>query len=92
MELNFTKENNGWVSEFEATADFNLHIEGVREGNVRIYQRGSASGDYAYVRGATPATTYGNVYDFDFSALVYPKFIKVECATEPTLAEVTYNA
>jgi hypothetical protein len=41
MILEFNKQENGWVSEFVVTADFNLHIEGVAEGNVRIYQRGS---------------------------------------------------
>ena len=89
MEINFTKQDGAWVAEFEATSDFNLHIEGVVEGNVKVYQRGSASGGYAYVRGATPYPSFSNIYDMDFSALVYPKYIKVVCATEPTMAEVT---
>lgn len=88
MELNFIKNENGWVAEFEASADFNLHIDGVLEGNVQVYQRGTTSGGYSLVRGATPYPTYGKAYDFDFSALVYPKFIKVVCATEPSYAEV----
>ena len=88
MELNFIKKENGWVAEFEASADFNLHIDGVLEGNVQVYQRGTTSGGYALVRGATPYPTYGKAYDSDFSALVYPKFIKVVCATEPSYAEV----
>ena len=92
MEILFEKKGSAWVSEFEATGDFNLHIEGVLEGNVRIYQRGSAEGGYALVRGASLYPTYGEVYDCDFSAVVYPKFIKVECATEPAMAVVTYNA
>jgi hypothetical protein len=89
MEINFTKEGNGFVSEFEATGDFNLHIEGVLEGNVSVYQRGTSSGRYAYVKGSTPFPSAGNVYDYDFSALVYPKYIKVICVTEPTMAVVT---
>lgn len=92
MELNFIKNENGWVAEFEASADFNLHIEGVIEGNVAIYQRGTSAGGYALVRGATPFPSYGNVYDMDFSALVYPKYIKVACATEPSRGVVTYGA
>ena len=92
MELNFIlKENSGaYVAEFEATSDFNLHIEGVVEGNVRVYQRGSASGDYALVRGAMMYPAYGKVYDMDFTAAVYPKYMKVVCETEPAMAVVTF--
>lgn len=89
MELNFTKQEGVWAAEFKVTTDFNLHIEGVKEGNVRIYQRSTADGKYAYVRSATPYPSFGYVYDFDFSALVYPKFIRIECPNKPTKAEVT---
>lgn len=89
MEINFNEVGGNFVSEFEATGDFNLHIEGVLEGNVSVYQRGTSSGSYAYVKGSTPYPSAGNVYDYDFSALVYPKYIKVVCATEPSMAVVT---
>lgn len=88
MELKFTKEHGGWVSEFEATADFNLHVEGVYEGNVSIYQRGTAGGGYAFVKDSRPAPSAGTVYDYDFTSLVYPKFIKVVCPEEPFYAEI----
>ena len=88
MELTFQKSADRWVAEFEASADFNLHIEGVVEGNVSLFQRGTASGAYAYVKDATPSPSYSRCYDYDFTSLVYPKFIKVSCATEPTYAEV----
>lgn len=88
MTIEFLKKEEGWVAEFEATADFNLHLEGVVEGNVNIYQRTTASGGYTLVRGATPYPSYGNVYDYDFASLVYPKFIKVVCPNEPSSAEV----
>jgi hypothetical protein len=89
MELKFTKDGEKFISEFTATADFNLHLEGVVEGNVKVYQRGTASGEYAYVRTATPYPSFSSVYDCDFSALVYPKYIKVECPVQPTMAVVT---
>jgi hypothetical protein len=90
MELVFTETATGsWSAEFEATADFNLHIEGVAEGNVRVYQRGTPSGKYADVRSATPYPSFSYVYDFDFTALVYPKYIKVICPNEPEVAVVT---
>lgn len=92
MEIVFEKKDSAWVSEFEATSDFNLHIEGVLEGNVRVLQSTVKGGGYAFVRGSTPYPTYGNVYDYTFTDFVYPKYIKVECATEPTMAVVTYNA
>lgn len=91
MELIFNQVQNRWEAEFEANADFNLHIDGVLEGNISVFQRGTASGQYALVRKAKPNPTLNvNVYDYDFSSLVYPKFIKVSCATEPTYAEVTF--
>lgn len=89
MELKFTRKDGVWVSEFEASADFNLHIEGVLDGNVKVFQRGTPAGEYAFVRGATPYPAYDKVYDMDFAALVYPKYIKVTCETEPTYAEMT---
>ena len=90
MKLVFNLNQDRWVAEFEATADFNLHIEGVKTGNVSVFQRGSAEGKYAFVVGSTPAPSYGTIYDYDFSALVYPKYIRVSCATEPTMAVVTF--
>jgi hypothetical protein len=92
MDLNFNKEGNVFVAEFEATADFNLHIEGVKEGDVLVFQRGTADGEYAYVRAATPYPSFTTVYDFDFAALVYPKYIKVECNVMPSKGIVTMGA
>lgn len=92
MEIQFNNINDEFISEFEVTSDFNLHIEGVPQHNIRIYQRGASSGGYAYVKGSTPSPSAGNVYDYDFSALIYPKYIKVVCSTEPTMAVVTMGA
>jgi hypothetical protein len=91
MEIKFTKNGEKFVSEFTATADFNLHLEGVVEGKVKVYQRSTAGGEYAYVRAATPYPSFSKVYDYDFSALVYPKYIKVVTDAEPTMAVVTFN-
>lgn len=96
MDLTFIKQQETgqdpvWVAEFEATSEFNLHIEGVYEGNVKIFQKGVQSGEYARSHGATPNSPSGRVYDYDLAALVYPKYIKVECATEPSLGVVTFK-
>lgn len=87
MNLEFVKKDN-WEAEFNVTADFNLHIEGVPEGQVRIYQRGTSDGEYAYVREATPYPSFSDVYDYDFSALVCPKWIRVVCGNKPTSAQI----
>lgn len=93
MELIFRRNPNtgSWVAEFEATADVALHIEGVDEGTVKIYQRGTASGQYALTKDGTPAMPSGKVYDYEIPILIAPKFIKVVCRTEPTYAEVVSN-
>lgn len=88
MELNFTKVGNEWVAEFEATNHFNLHLERKGTGSLIVLQRGSGSGEYAaaFVRGV-----YGRpVIDYDFGALVYPKWIKVVSGSEVLKAEVTF--
>ena len=94
MELTFVKNNEtrSWECEFQTPSDFNLHIEGVPEGKVYVYQRTTASGEYAYVKDATPYPSLNKVYDADFSAVVYPKYIKVVCAEQPTNATVTTKA
>lgn len=90
MDLTFQNINNEWVAEFEATADFNLHIEDVVEGEVHIYQTTVSGGAYSRVRTGTPYPSYQKIYDYDFVGVVWPKYIKVVCATEPTLAAVTF--
>ena len=89
MELNFIKVFDRWVAEFTATEDFNIHIEGVKLGNLSIFQKGTENGGYAFANGAVPTPSDGTVYDCDFSATIYPKYMKVSCTTEPTLAVVT---
>lgn len=90
MELIFTEQDGVYSAEFKATADFNIHLEGLREGNVRVYQKSVEDGQYALVRGSQVYPSYGTVYEFDFSGVVYPKWVKVVTyAVNPTLAVVT---
>ena len=88
MELIFQNVQGRWIAEFELTADAAIHIEGVKEGDISLWQRSTASGKYAFVRDSRKTPTYGTVYDYEIPALITPKFIKVECMTEPTFAEV----
>lgn len=88
MELNFVKEGTKWVSTFEATSDFNLHIERDKGGFLFVSQRTTQSGEYDSTKDADFSGS-DLIIDYDFSALVYPKYIKVSCATEPTSGIVT---
>lgn len=87
MEIQFTNIDNLWVAEFEVTKDFNLHLERDTEGRLDIYQR-TAGGDYEYIYdiGYLNKRT---VYDNDFQALVYPKWIKIKSAVKPLVATIT---
>lgn len=82
----FGKNTLAWETEFEATGDFNLHIE-KSMGKIRLYQR-TAGGKYDAIEGV--GYPEGNpVFDYDFTALVYPKTIKIVSEVEPTYAAVT---
>lgn len=85
MELKFTKDaqSGNWVSEYEAKAVFNLHIEGAKK--LMFYQR-TAGSRYDEIEGEYKDGAYS--FDYDFNALVYPKFIKIVSEVEPTYAEV----
>lgn len=89
MNLTFIKSNDRWLAEFKVSAEFNLHIEGVKQGNISLFQRTIENGAYAYISNAVPTPTSGIIYDSDFSATIYPKYIRVSCATEPTMAVVS---
>ena len=93
MELTFEKieqyfgKDAAWVSEFEVTADFNLHIERKAGGRFLVYQKSVADGEYDIVDGLRK--DHKDVIDMDFVALVYPKFIKVVSEAEVTMGIVT---
>ena len=86
IEQYFGKEA-AYVSEFEVTSDFNLHIERVSGGRFLVYQKSVADGEYDIVDGLRK--DHKAVIDMDFVALVYPKYIKVVSEAEVTRATVT---
>lgn len=88
MELTFTKDGDKYVTSFAVTSDFNIHIE-KSGGRVVLFQSSIENGEYDYVSGATIAETDG-VFDSDFTALVYPKYIKIVADKQPTIAIVTF--
>ena len=90
MELNFNKEGNVWVADFEATSDFNLHLERSDDGLIKVMQRGTTEGEYvdSFI---TSGDNQMKNFDCDFAALVYPKYIKVISGTEVITASVNFN-
>lgn len=91
MELNFveTIEGQEWEAVFEAPNHFNLHLEREKGGFVVVSQRGTTQGEYAtaFAKGVYEGQ---KVIDYDFGALVYPKYIKVTSGSNVLKAEVTF--
>ena len=76
MDLKFEEINNWFVSEFEVTQDFNIHIE-KEAGSILFYQR-TAGSEYDIIHDLGHHKGNERIIDVDFSALVYPKFIKIK--------------
>lgn len=90
MDLKFKKEGNYYVSEFKAPGDFNLHLERNGKGSLVLSQSGVEQG--AYERFYSQNIEQGKtIFDRDFGALVYPKWIKVESSSEVVSASVNFN-
>lgn len=84
--LQFNRIGDTWVAEFQVTADFNIHIEG---GPLTLYQRTGDAANFALINVENYRQLSGSVFDYDFSALVYPKTIKIVSSTEPSYAAIT---
>ena len=87
MELTFVKKGEWYEPDFTADKDFNLHIEKAN-GPLNMYQTTVQGGQYEDVRGLNFGLD-NTVVDIDFTALVYPKYIRVVSKVMPTLAVVT---
>ena len=88
MELKFEKKGSSYVVTFEAVSDFNLHIE-KEQGSLQMYQSTVAGDKFDLVDGFGDKWATGTI-DIDFTALVFPKYIRLVSAVEPTKAEVTF--
>ena len=92
MELQFTKTNEGYIAEFEATADFNLHIKRETAGLLEVFQRTVTNGNYDSVDMSKYFNREHKTIDCDFVGAIYPKYIKVVSQAEVIKGEVTFNA
>lgn len=89
MTLTFTQENGLYVAEFEATAPFSIHLERPKGGFINMLQRSVDSGTFVAVKNFNPNYNATQVIDADCGqGAVYPKWIRLESAVEPTLAEM----
>ena len=88
MDLNFELQGGYFIAEFEVTSDFNLHIEKDPIGQFIVYQR-TAGGAYDLVADFGKNKGDDSVIDYDFSALVYPKYIQIKSSVKPVVATIT---
>lgn len=89
IKLEFAEVGNGlWEAEFVAVANFNVHLEREGVGSLVVKQRGVENGEYAeaFVKGAYEGK---KVFDYDFGALIYPKWIKIESGSKVVSCTVT---
>lgn len=90
MELNFTKQAEGYVAEFEATTDFNLHIE--REGSspLAIFHTSVEGSEYDSIDLSGYNNRKHKTIDIDYVSTIYPKWVKVVLQEPVINAVVTY--
>lgn len=86
MELVFHKENGLYITEFEVTSDFNVHLERSKGGKVSFYQK-TTDGNYDHIEKLSK--NIDKVFDYDFQALVYPKIIKITSECEFDVASLS---
>lgn len=78
MNVEFAKTGEVYRGEFTVTSDFNIHIEKETAGDCYLYVKGVVDGQYASA--IMPGAYLRNqVCDFDLSALVYPKHVRIDC-------------
>lgn len=89
MQLEFVKRGNNHEAIFEASSDFNIHIELDKPSYLGIYQSSIQNGEYSFTT-EYKLNNIQKVYDIDFGALVYPKYIKVVSGSRVLKAELTF--
>lgn len=89
MELSFVNKEGVYEALFEASNDFNLHIELDKPSYLGIYQSSVKDSGYSFTN-EYKLNDIQKVYDIDFGALIYPKYIKVISGSNVLRAEVTF--
>ena len=79
MTLEFEKIDDKFVSKFEVSGDFNIHIE-KELGHIEMYQTTVWDGKYESIKSFKVDPTQ-DIIDVDMTALVYPKYLRIEAYT-----------
>ena len=87
--LDFELKGNYFVAQFEAISDFNLHLERDAAGTIYMQMKSTVEGEYDSIHGFDISDA-DKVVDYDFTALVYPKYIRIVSEVEPTACIVTF--
>lgn len=89
MNLEFTEIGTSGQYEAEATvnADYNLHVEMAKSGQVILSQT-TVQGESEAVK-AVGSVGADGVFDEDFDAIVYPKYITVKTTALPKKGIIT---
>lgn len=76
-----------YVCEQTVSADYALHIERAGAGKLNFFVRSTAEGKYCSSDVSSFLQNLAKeVFDYDFTHLVYPKYIRIESDTEVTSA------
>lgn len=90
QELEFTKvseDSNIMVAEAVVNGDFNLHVEMVKSGKV-IVSVSTVEGGKKAIKGVGDVGNDG-VYDEDYDAIVYPKYVEVRTTSKVRVGYIT---
>jgi hypothetical protein len=89
MDLVFNEKDGGWEVEFEATGNFSLRVTKEGEGDVSLYQRSVAEGDYDFTARLNRSSR-DRVIDRQIVGAVFPVWIRVRSSVKPTTGVVTF--
>lgn len=86
--INFVKGEQYYTAEFQINGPVNVHIERAEAGALYFRQRSIDHGSYDLINGANWNNRGDLTIDTAIQGVVYPIWIKIESASEPTLAEM----
>lgn len=86
MELTFEKKGLFYEATFQVNNNFNLHLERKNDGMLTMLQSTVENGNYDIIQKNIPQR---KIIDWDFTAAVFPKYIKIISASEVEKVEIT---
>lgn len=88
-QITFTKVGGKYVAEFAAGGNFALHIERAEAGAISLEMKSVEEGQYAVVGGEfLQKNRNALVIDEQVQAVVFPVYVRVTSATQPSMAVV----